>query len=199
MYQSIQLILASASPRRKELLAQLGLQFHVVPSKADEIPCKNATPEAYVTRLSREKALLVAQEHPHSFVLAADTIVVLNNRILEKPTDRDDAIHMLRQLSVNTHTVFTGFTLMHIHQKIEDTQFVQTKVTFKSLTKEEISWYTATDEPYDKAGAYALQGKGGFFVQSISGSYSNVIGLPLTEVVETLHRYNAFQFIKDNI
>ena len=197
MYQPIPLILASASPRRKELLTQLGLQFHIIPSQADEVPCKNATPEAYVTRLSREKALLVAEEHPHSFILAADTIVVLNHAILEKPSDPAHATQMLTQLSGNTHTVFTGFTLMHISKKIEDTQFVQAEVTFKTLTNEEISWYISTDEPYDKAGAYALQGKGSFFVQSILGSYSNVIGLPLTEVVETLHRYGAFQFIKN--
>ena len=194
--QPFPLILASGSPRRKELLSQIGLIFSIVPSQADEVPCKDAMPDAYVQRLSKEKAFLVAQEYPGSFVLGADTIVVLDNKILEKPATPAESRTMLRMLSAQTHEVYTGFSLLCLDKNIEETNIITTQVTFKTLTLDEISWYSSTIEPYDKAGGYALQGIGGFFVEKICGSYTNVIGLPLTEVMAVLIKHGACRFIK---
>jgi septum formation protein len=182
------LILASQSPRRKYLLEQAGLTFRVMPSCIDESKRPLSAPDNYVQSLAIAKAEEVARSHPESWVLGADTIVAVDGRMLGKPKSARDARTMLRRLSGKTHQVFTGFCLC---RQCSDQQFadtVRTDVTFKTLTESEIDWYIHTGEPFDKAGAYAIQGLGTFLVRRINGSYTNVVGLPVCEVVEILIR-----------
>ena len=182
------LILASQSPRRKYLLEQAGLTFRVIPSRVDESDRPLATPADYVRRLAEAKAGDVAGSHPDSWVLGADTIVTVDHRLLGKPASPRDAREMLERLSGKTHQVYTGFCLVQQRRSrcIADT--VQTDVVFKTLSATEIDWYIHTGEPFDKAGAYAIQGLGTFLVRRINGSYTNVVGLPVCEVVEILLR-----------
>ena len=182
------LILASQSPRRKYLLEQAGLTFRVMPSRIDESKRPLSAPGDYVQSLAISKAEAVARLNPDSWVLGADTIVAVDARMLGKPKSAQEARIMLRRLSGKTHQVFTGFCLCRwrIARQIADT--VRTEVTFKSLTDQEIDWYINTGEPFDKAGAYAIQGLGTFLVRRINGSYTNVVGLPVCEVVEILIR-----------
>jgi len=186
-----QIILASQSPRRKYLLEQAGITFSVIPSCTDEMQHLGETPREYVERLSRDKALDVAQHHETAWVIGADTIVVVDNTLLEKPVSMDHARKMLQQLSNRTHTVFTGFTICGPGEKIIITRHVTTEVEFKSLSSTEIEWYISTKEPFDKAGAYAIQGLGTFLVKGIHGSYTNVVGLPVCEVIEILIQKNV--------
>jgi septum formation protein len=179
------LILASASPRRRELLSQLGLNFTVSAADIDETPHPGEAPEAYVLRLAREKAGAVAPRHPGAWVLAADTTVVLGPELLGKPRDAEEAKAMLGRLSGRTHEVHTGVALAGRHT---EGLVVRTRVTFRALTPGEIAWYAGTGEPLDKAGAYAVQGKGGFLVAAVDGSPTNVIGLPLGETLALLER-----------
>jgi septum formation protein len=183
-----QLVLASASPRRQEFLKRLGYDFLVVPSRVDETVLPEESPEAHVIRLSREKALEVAgrRDQAGRFFLGSDTIVLCDNCILGKPDSPDAAANMLRQLSAKHHQVITGFA---IHDRLlgkTRTGLVATRVTFRRLTAEEIAGYIASGEPFDKAGSYAIQGGAAVFVSAIEGSYTNDVGLPLAEVVETL-------------
>jgi len=180
------LILASQSPRRKYLLEQAGISFDVEPADIEEKMIDSESPEAYVKRLSREKARFIGAKHPKTWILGADTVVVIDGKLLEKPDSMDHAVAMLKSLSNRTHTVYTGFTLCCINSNKTITQAVATEVKFKELTDQEISWYVNTDEPFDKAGAYAIQGLGTFLVKSIKGSYTNVVGLPVCEVIELL-------------
>ncbi len=180
------IILASQSPRRKYLLEQAGLSFSVIPSLIDEQRRSDESPREYVKRLSREKALDVARHHDTAWVIGADTVVVVDNTLLEKPTSQDHAEKMLQQLSGRTHTVFTGVTLCGPGSKKIITLHVATEVEFKTLSPAEIKWYISTEEPFDKAGAYAIQGLGTFLVRGIHGSYTNVVGLPVCEVIEIL-------------
>ncbi|MGD8267377.1 MAG: Maf family protein [Desulfobacterales bacterium] len=182
------LILASQSPRRKYLLEQAGLTFRVMPSRIDESKRPRSAPDDYVQSLAIAKAEDVARLHPDSWVLGADTIVAVDARMLGKPKSAQEARIMLRRLSGKTHHVFTGFCLCRRRtaRRVADT--VRTEVTFKSLTDQEIDWYINTGEPFDKAGAYAIQGLGTFLVRRINGSYTNVVGLPVCEVVEILIR-----------
>ena len=182
------LILASRSPRRKYLLEQAGLNFRVMPSRIDESKRPLSAPRDYVRSLAIAKAWDVARFHPDSWVLGADTIVAVDDRMLGKPKSAREARVMLRRLSGKTHEVFTGFCLcrQRVAREVADT--VRTQVTFKSLTDQEIDWYINTGEPFDKAGAYAIQGLGTFLVRRINGSYTNVVGLPVCEVVEILIR-----------
>jgi len=177
------LVLASGSPRRRAFLEQLGLTFTVSPADLDERLLPGEAPAVYVERLAREKAQEVARRHPGALVLAADTTVVLEGRVLGKPADAADAQATLRALAGRTHQVLTGVALAG--QTLR-TRVVETRVTFRQATDAELAWYVATGEPLDKAGAYALQGIGGFLVQSIEGSHSNVIGLPLVETLALL-------------
>lgn len=178
------LILASGSPRRRELLEGLGLEFTVRPADVDETPHPGEDPVAYVERLAREKAEWKAA--PTELILAADTTVFLGNEILGKPEDAIDAHRMLKALSGRTHEVATGVALHRPSSATTPAQTLstveRTTVTFAHLTDEEITWYIATQEPMDKAGAYAIQGLGGLFVPRIEGSYSNVVGLPVSVV-----------------
>ena len=179
------LILASASPRRQELLAQLGVHFTVDPADIDESvrPAEGAS--AYVQRMAREKAAAVQCRREDGLsVLAADTTVVLEGDILGKPTDHFSGLGMLARLSGRTHSVFTAVCLMQGDECVEVA--VETRVTFVTLSREVCERYLATDEPWDKAGSYGIQGLGGALVSRIEGSYSNVVGLPLAETWQLL-------------
>lgn len=189
------IILASESPRRKYLLEQAGIDFEVMPSKIDESNFihteskKSADfkgPADYVKKLSMAKARDIADKHIKAWVIGADTIVVIDGRILEKPESKDHAAMMLKSLSNRIHLVYTGFSLCCSNEKRMITRSVKTEVLFKKLSDYEIEWYVNTDEPFDKAGAYAIQGIGTFLVKSINGSYTNVVGLPVCEVIEIL-------------
>jgi septum formation protein len=175
--------LASASPRRRELLEGLGLRFTVHPPEIDEARAPGELPEAYVRRLALEKSARVSKQLAGKLVLGADTAVVLGEEILGKPRDQGDAVGILSRLAGRTHTVLTGIAVSGLSQKAA---VVTTKVEIRDLSSEEIEWYVSTNEPMDKAGAYAIQGIGSFLVKSIEGSFSNVVGLPLVETLEML-------------
>ena len=182
------LILASQSPRRKYLLEQAGLRFTVIPSPFDENGIAPDEPAAYVRRLAEAKANCVALQYPAAWVIGADTIVAADNRLLGKPGSTEEARSMLNRLSGKIHQVYTGFCIRRSSTQAMFSDAVCTDVTFKALSDKEIEWYIRTGEPFDKAGAYAIQGMGTFLVRRISGSYSNVVGLPVCEVVEILIR-----------
>jgi septum formation protein len=182
--ESPRLVLASASPRRAELLERAGIAFVVDPAAIDESILDGESPSAYAMRVSEAKARVVHGRHPAAVVLAADTIVVVDGAILGKPRDEDDARRMLRLLSGRTHDVLTAIYLMR--HGLGQAQVVTTQVDVGPLTEEEIAWYVATGEPRDKAGAYAIQGLASRFVTGIHGSYSNVVGLPVSVVYALL-------------
>ena len=180
------LLLASQSPRRRELLEQTGIELQIVPSDIDEENISIKNPVEYVEALSFMKAEKISRAYPDSWILGADTIVVIQNQILGKPESDHHAIEMLRLLSNREHTVFTGFCIMNKHKQTVIKTAVETRVWFKPLSDQEIKWYVSTKEPFDKAGAYGIQGQGAFLVRKIFGSYSNVVGLPVCEVIEAL-------------
>ncbi|HAU29371.1 MAG TPA: septum formation inhibitor Maf [Rhodospirillaceae bacterium] len=180
------LILASASPRRKALLEQVGLVPAAIdPAETDETPTKNETPLAYARRIAEEKAKAVAPRHSGDFILAADTIVVCGRRMLHKPENEKDAIKRLRLLSGRRHRVYTGLCVMAPDGRMK-TRVVQTTVTFKNLSEAEIADYIASGEGNDKAGGYGIQGRAARYIRFISGSFSNVVGLPLFETTQLL-------------
>ncbi|AGC44355.1 maf protein [Myxococcus stipitatus DSM 14675] len=179
------LVLASGSPRRRDFLSQLGLTFTVSAADIDETPHPGEEARAYVLRLAREKARVVAARSPGAWVLAADTTVAVGTELLGKPQSPDEAREMLGRLSGKTHDVFTGVALAGRH---EEALAVHTRVTFRALSAAEIDWYVSTGEPVDRAGAYAIQGKGGFLVASVDGSPTNVVGLPLGETLALMER-----------
>jgi len=185
---SVRFVLASSSPRRRELLKSIGLEFDVVPSHIPEQRTESETPEEYVARLSREKARAIAETHPDRWIIAADTTVVLGDQVLEKPADDADAKRMLSAISGDTHVVFTGVTLRRIEPAYADTHVTATEVRMLPMTAHDIDWYIATGEPRDKAGAYAAQGLGGMFIDSIHGSFTNVVGLPLASLFQMLRK-----------
>jgi septum formation protein len=178
------LVLASQSPRRRELLAQLGVALEVRPAHADESQAPGEAPRAYVLRVARDKARAV----PGDLVLAADTAVVLGDEILGKPADAADARRMLAALSGTVHEVLTAVVVRRAAPALELDAVVATRVRFASLSPAQLDWYVATGEPLDKAGAYAIQGAGGAFVLEVEGSVSNVVGLPLAETAALLGR-----------
>lgn len=188
------IILASASPRRQEILQSTGLNFKIIPAHVNEDYLAGESPSRHVRRLSYDKAMAVAQKHRHAWILGADTIVVIDGMILGKPENKTQAKKMLNRLSGHEHKVFTGFTIIHIENEVCVTKVIQSAVRFKTISPDEINWYINCNEPYDKAGGYAIQGKGSYFIQSIRGSYTNVIGLPLCEVLETLKELKAIKF-----
>ena len=182
------LILASQSPRRKDLLEQAGLTFDVIPGNFDEDSVPLDAPETYVRVLAMNKANLIARLYPDSWVIGADTVVCIDNAVLGKPRSRQDARGMLNQLSGQTHQVVTGYALMCDSKQKTVTDASKTDVTFKTLSKEEVEWYIHTREPFDKAGGYAIQELGTFLVKEIKGSYTNVVGLPVCELIGLLYR-----------
>jgi septum formation protein len=181
-----QLILASASPRRRQLLAQLALPFTVMPANLEERQLAHEPPLAYVVRMAESKAAHLAQQYPDACVLGADTVVVLDNDILGKPADMKEARQMLRRLSGRQHTVITGLALLHQRQQLKRLDTVSTLVRFHPLLPADIEAYVATGEPLDKAGAYAIQGGAAAFVVSLDGCYTNVVGLPLRRTAALL-------------
>ena len=172
------LVLASASPRRADLLREAGIAFQAAPAHIDEAEGFGESPESYVGRLAREKAEAVWRARPGSYVLGADTTVVVDDAILAKPADAADAARMLRLLSGRAHRVLTGVCLLG-PSGFSRAAVVSTTVTFGRLSEADIAWYVGTGEPLDKAGAYAVQGGASRFVQRIDGSFSNVVGLPM--------------------
>ncbi len=181
-------ILASSSPRRRELLASIGVDFDVVPSNVPEERQSGEAPEEYVARLSREKAAVVAGQHPTRWIIAADTTVLLGDQVLEKPVDAADAERMLSLIAGRTHVVYTGVTLQNIGRAYHDTRVAETEVRMLPLAQQDVRWYVGTKEPMDKAGAYAVQGIGAMFIDSVHGSYTNVVGLPLAMLFEMLRK-----------
>ncbi len=208
-----QLVLASESPRRRELLERVGFSVKPMPANVDETPLPGENAETYVKRLARLKVMSVATriqqtlypdvEHgrlprgatvrdaPLRWVLAADTVVVQGNDVLGKPFDHDEAVYMLQQLQGNEHYVVTAFCLYDMRKSKEGTQAVTTLVRMKHMTLNEIEKYLAVGESMDKAGAYAIQGVGSYLIDSLVGSYTNVVGLPLCQVVEMMQEMGA--------
>ncbi len=183
----MKLILASASPRRAQILRDAGISFSVLSSAVDETPYAGETPQQMVERLANAKAELVsARAVGPAILIAADTVVVVDEQVLGKPRSTDDARRMLQLFSGRTHSVVTGVSLIRLPE-MDRRQFVETTlVTFAPLTRDEISLYLATDEPFDKAGGYAIQGYAGRYIPRIEGCYFNVVGLPLARLVKTL-------------
>jgi len=183
------LILASGSPRRKLLLEQLAIIFEIDPPNVDESLVTGEAPEAYVTRLAEKKSRAIAGKYGgEAVILAADTTVVLLGNILGKPESKEHGLQMLNELSGTRHDVLTGVSICNSSRT--ETFCVRTEVTFRHLGEKEIAWYWETGEPYDKAGSYGLQGAGAAFVETLAGSYSNVIGLPLSETVMMLRDFS---------
>ena len=187
------LILASGSPRRKELMGNAGVNFEIITHEIDEQAVDGESPEQMVERLAKKKAESITSLYPDRVVFSADTIVVLEEadgsfRVFGKPADLSDARNMLNDLSGRTHFVITAFAIICQSRRIEVVRLVKTDVEFRKLDAAEIDDYCRTSEPYDKAGAYAIQGTAGIFVRAINGSFSNVIGLPICEVVSELKK-----------
>jgi len=178
------LILASASPRRKELLSMLNIPFVIETSQVEEVMDQNLDSSELVMKLAEEKAIDVYKKFPDAIIIGADTIVTYNDKKLGKPSSKEDAFAMLRMLSGNTHEVFTGVSIVH---EGECTNFFQcTKITFSELSDQEILDYIESKEPMDKAGSYGIQGFGGTFVEKIDGDYFSVVGLPINKVKKKL-------------
>lgn len=171
------IVLASSSPRRAQLLSSLGIDFTVEPSQVIERPHPDERPEEYIIRLARAKAAEVAFRHPGSIVIGADTEVIVEDRVMGKPLDADDAKRMLALLSGRRHAVATGIAIRRGDAEVFGSE--KTLVKFVKMAPAQIDWYVKTGEPFDKAGAYGIQGAGGLFIEEISGNYHNVVGLPL--------------------
>ena len=186
----MKIILASQSPRRRELLERMGItDFKVIPAKGEEVATRTLTPDQLVEQLSRRKCAEVAAAHPDDLVIAADTMVAVNNRLLGKPRTEDDAARMLATLSGRLHMVYTGVTVSLKGKTL--TAHEMTSVRFRTLTQADIIRYIATGEPMDKAGAYGIQGYGCVLVESISGDYYNVMGLPVCRLARMLARFGV--------
>ncbi|GKV68783.1 Maf-like protein [Sporosarcina sp. NCCP-2716] len=186
------IILASTSPRRKELLGRLGVPFTVIPSGADEPPIeKSESPETYAGRLSSLKASALAADHPGSVIIGADTVVALDGKVFPKPESAAEAARFLTELSGQTHSVITGVTILKDDSALQFT--TATDVTFRELDAALIEAYAATGDPLDKAGGYGIQTAGGLLVQEISGDYDNVVGLPIAELAQVLRGQNIIR------
>jgi septum formation protein len=196
---SSRLILASKSPRRYELLKQVGLDFEVVPSRVIEDFVGTETPQNHVIRLAEAKVQDVAYRYPDRWVIAADTIVYIDGSILGKPKNQEEAKGMLDRLNGQEHWVMTGISVCHLEKGKSDKEAVQTSVKVKALTSAEMEWYVRTGEPFDKAGGYAIQGIGSFMIESIRGSYTNVVGLPLCELLQMLGRLGAIAITESGL
>ena len=182
----MELILASASPRRRELLGYFGLPFTVIPAAGPEVPPDEADAGRTAWYLSLQKARQVAQAHPDALVIGADTVVGVDGLILGKPRDEADARRMLRLLSGREHQVYTGVSLVRWNGSFSRTRLGMTRVFFREMTDGEIDAYVATGEPMDKAGAYGYQGRAGMYIEKIEGDFFNVVGLPLCLLGEML-------------
>lgn len=193
------LILASASPRRKYLLENIGISFRVVEPEGEEDYRGDVKPDIFVKRNAKIKAdSVINQAVENEFILSADTIVVINDVVLGKPVDKDDAGKMLKLLSNQIHKVITGYAITSWDRKVFYSDAITTLVKIKNLTQDEIEGYISTGEPFDKAGSYAIQGIGSFMIHSISGSYTNVVGLPVARVVSNLRKLNVINLFENN-
>lgn len=193
--RELRIILASASPRRADLLKQIGVEFDIAPSEVGELPHPDEAPADYITRIARAKVITVARKRESGLVIGADTVVVLDGHLLGKPNDEADASRMLRQLSGKWHAVMTGVALFDVATRGEVADYDKTLVKFAQLTDTEIEWYISTGEPMDKAGAYGVQGRAGLFVEEIAGNYCNVVGLPIP-LVYRLARRLGYSFLE---
>lgn len=182
------IILASASPRRAELLKQIGVEFEFASSQTEERPHPDEAPADYIIRIARAKVIAVAREREAGLVIGADTVVVLDGQLIGKPESPADAHRLLRQLSGRWHAVLTGVALYDVETRHEVGDYEKTLVKFAQLTDPEIDWYVRTGEPMDKAGAYGIQGLGGLFIDEIAGNYYNVVGLPIPLVYRLARR-----------
>ena len=181
----MRIILASQSPRRRELLERMGIsQFDVIPAKGEERADPNLTPDQLVEELSPQKAAEIAAGNPDALIIAADTVVAVDGTVLGKPHDRDDAVRMLQTLSGREHTVYSGLTVCWQGRSV--TQHEATAVRFRPLSETDIDHYVSTGEPMDKAGSYGIQGYGCTLVEGISGDYYNVVGLPVCRLSQIL-------------
>ena len=183
------MILASNSPRRKEILENFGFNLKVITKNIDEV----SDEEDIIKRIediARKKVLAVALEYPEEFVVGADTVVVVDDKILGKPKDEKDIYEMLHNLSGKSHKVITSFSFVNISKNISISDSEVSEVYFKNITDEEISWYIDTKEPFDKAGSYGIQGKGSYFVERIDGDFFAVMGFPIGKFVRTLAKNN---------
>lgn len=183
------IVLASSSPRRRELLAQLGLSFTVDPSDADESGLEHLAPRALVEALSQKKAAAVAARHPDALVIGADTVVVIDGEAVSKPADAAEARRMLEKLSGREHRVVSGFTVLNGAKRV--TRSAETRVWFRQMAPEEIDGYVKSGEPLDKAGAYGIQGRGAQFVERIEGDFYVVVGLPLALLAQELRGFGV--------
>lgn len=187
---NLKLVLASASPRREDILKKLDLKFTIVPSKINEEEFKNDDPIELVKTLALEKAKSVSNLVEDALVIAADTVVVYDQQILGKPEDEEAAKKMLNTLSDNQHQVITGVAVLNSQNKESYVEYNITDVKMTNMTEKEINNYVDTGEPMDKAGSYAIQGFGGLFVEEISGSYHSVMGLPIHQLAKLLDKFN---------
>lgn len=181
------MILASASPRRKEILENFGFSFKTIVKNIDETSDKTRAEEK-ILEIAEKKARAAAIDFPDENVVGADTVVVVDGKILGKPKDEKEAFSMLKSLSGRSHEVITAFSFININKNISYSDYEITKVYFKNLTDDEINWYINTKEPIDKAGAYGIQGKGAFFVEKIEGDFFSVMGFPLGKFVRFLNK-----------
>lgn len=182
----MKVILASASPRRKEILQNTKLNFDIQKSDIEEVILENESPEDMVVRLAYEKAYDVAQKNKDKLVIGADTIVALDNEVLGKPKDKEEAYQMIKKLSNKTHKVITGISLINISHGMVVNDYVVSLVTFKDLSEDSIKDYINTNESLDKAGAYGIQGYGVLLVDNIQGDYFNIVGLPISKLSDLL-------------
>lgn len=182
----MKLILASSSPRRVAYMKELGFEFRKIAPRVDEALRRGESPRAYVRRLALDKAETIAKRYPSSWVVGADTTVVLDDVVVGKPRDPAEARKMLRQLSGRSHRVVSGIALVHAGSSVARCAVSSTRVFIRPLTNAEIRWYVDTGEPLDKAGAYGAQGKGGLLVSRVEGSFSNVVGFPLEKFYDLL-------------
>ena len=183
------MILASKSPRRKEILEGFGLELEILTSSIEETSDKEGLLEQ-IMDISRKKSLDISEKRKNSYVVSADTVVVLEGNIMGKPKDEDEAFYMLNSLSGKQHKVLTAYTLMNSEKEIDFTSYDTTEVFFKELSEEEIRWYISTGEPMDKAGAYGIQGKGSVLVKKIEGDFFNVMGFPISKFYDDLKDLN---------
>ncbi len=188
------IVLASASPRRKELLSLTGLSYSIDAADVHEDMDSTLPPRVLARRLSLQKARAVADRHKDALIIAADTFIAFRGHLLGKPRDEQDAKRMLGMLSGRSHSVITGFTIMDTATRKTVSRAVETKVWFRRLTRPEIAAYVKTGEPLGKAGAYAIQGRGSVIVRRIEGDYANVVGLPVAEVTRCLKGFGIHIF-----
>ncbi|MBM9536966.1 Maf family protein [Desulfobulbus alkaliphilus] len=187
------LILASASPRRQEFLTQLGLSFHVQPAIIDETPRPGEAPVQFAQRLATAKAESMASDQPQACIIGADTVVSLGTTLFGKPADQQEALTILKNLQGKTHLVTTGLAIICRQRDIKETTTVTSQVTFDTFPDPVLQAYIETGDPMDKAGAYGIQGQGAFLVRSITGSWSNIVGLPVNTLIRTLLRLELLQ------